>query len=399
MIASSSRGGSSFLFSLLRRTGHFVSLPGEHAHLYKLYGLTRPVDVIAHDGDVDLTGDLDGFAADLFSGCSRRDFDGAANPTEFEPTLLAALAQQWPFIADRVEEVRPTVKRLVKVASGRVPFDHDGLLLTVVMALRKGGYPIDPWYYDMSAVRIVERFPSLIRPHGPPNVTTLVEEPPFVVPRPSVSTGPSDVNRRPLLLKASIDAYRLDVIRTLFPAADVRVVHLLRNPAAAVNGLMDGWLDRGFYSHNVTARQTLAITGYSHLPWGRSWWNFDLPPGWRAVADRPLIEVCATQWRSAHESILDSLGRTGLPTIRVRAEDLFLRDRRQAALRRVMRFAGVPDSASGSLDLPPVMATALPRPARWRARYRLLRAAVAAPEICALSDALGYGSRPDEGWV
>ena len=146
-------------------------------------------------------------------------------------------------------------------------------------------------------------------PQDRPDPSYCLEEPPFVVPTPRRLPTADELRRTPLLLKAPLDAYRLDVLRAVFPLARFTVVHLTRAPAASINGLYDGWLDRGFFSHRFPDR--LAIPDYSDTAdWARSWWNFDLPPGWQEYTTRPLAEVCALQWRSVHEHILHGLANS-----------------------------------------------------------------------------------------
>ncbi|MDP9071610.1 MAG: sulfotransferase [Actinomycetota bacterium] len=83
---------------------------------------------------------------------------------------------------------------------------------------------------------------------------------------------------RPLVLSTPRNAFRLAFLRSLFPAARFRVVHLTRNPAASVNGLIDGWLHHGFF--NMAVDEPLAIAGYTDaFPlWGDRWWCYDFPP-------------------------------------------------------------------------------------------------------------------------
>jgi hypothetical protein len=187
-----------------------------------------------------------------------------------------------------------------------------------------------------------------------------------------------------------VDAYRLEQLRELFPAAHMTVVHLVRNPAAAVNGLIDGWLDRGFFTHRLGDLSPLNIDGYSHLPWGRQWWNFDLPPGWSGVAERPLPEVCAYQWCAAHQAILAD-ARVADAYIRVCAEDLtYGKTRRLNAVGQVIRQLG--------LTAPPVpmrperfvMMTVRPRPGRWRTRGSQLRPVLETPAVRSMAERLGY---------
>ncbi len=399
-ILASSRGGSSLLFHLLRSTGAFLSLPGEHTHLYKLHGLGLGAEPDAHDGEVSVAADHDGFAQHVFRDCSVADAEALERPEEFVGDVVRRLLGQWPALADHVEQVWTLAERALPTRDRWPSFDQDAYLLDLIGLLRTAGHAVNPWYYDLPAAAVEARFPGLARPTAPPpGVPTIIEEPPFVVPRPVTAPAPAG-DARPLLLKASVDAYRADLLPKLFPDAEVRIVHLVRNPAAAINGLYDGWLDRGFYSHDLTGRATLAIDGYSHLGWGRTRWNFDLPPGWREVAAAPLAEVCAFQWRQAHAHALDAGRDWPGPWLQVHAEDVMAGgERRRAALAAILGLAGADPAELGSTSDAPVMATTPPAPGRWRRRADVLAPALATAATAELAVALGYGAEPNDRWT
>lgn len=400
VVLSSSRGGSSLLFSLLRATGAFMSLPGEHTHLYKLYGLGAPNSGM-HDGWTGPAPDVDGFRHGLLSEATAGDAAHGVDAGRFPYEFAARLIVQWPHLAPHADQVVTTAAELLD-SRGTERFDADSFLLAALTELATGGHAVDPWYYDIPASAIEA---SGWKPSGytgpPPGVRTIIEEPPFLVPRPQRPASSDPDGSTPLLLKASVDAYRVETIPKLFPAADIHAVHLVRNPAAAVNGLIDGWLHRGFYSHDVSSAAALNIAGYSHLSWGDSWWNFDLPPGWENFVDSPLPVVCGLQWQQAHTSIVASLEQSVISSIRVRAEDLFHSRHRRHILKRIFDHVGVAadDVASAADRVRPVMATAAPRPARWRDRAELLAPVLATPGIREVSRLLGYGEEPDQEWI
>jgi hypothetical protein len=68
---------------------------------------------------------------------------------------------------------------------------------------------------------------------------------------------------QPLVIKTPGNSYRLPFLRALFPKARFRVLHLVRHPAEAINGLVDGWLYHGFFAQNLPGR--LRIGGYSDV--------------------------------------------------------------------------------------------------------------------------------------
>ncbi len=236
---------------------------------------------------------------------------------------------------------------------------------------------INPYYYDLD-VASYEREKHLLgcKPFlGPPDPYYCLEEPPFIVIRPRMSPTNNDIREKPLLLKASVDVYRMPLLRTLFPNAEFKIIHLIRNPAASINGLYDGWLDRGFYSYNLANYDhRLAIPGYSdRYSWGQYWWNFDLPPKWEELANIPLEYVCGFQWLSSHKAIINN--------------------RRCETMDLILRFIGIDmDAGLQSIiqQLPVVMPTKPPTINRWLARKEVLLPVLAQTPMKEMLHELGY---------
>jgi hypothetical protein len=270
------------------------------------------------------------------------------------------------------------------------------VLLAIVRELRARGWPINPWYFDLPGPLIRREFPEIALPQGPPPALgRSLEAPPFLVPRPAKIPVEADAGR-PLLLKASMDAYRIPFLRRLFPDARLRIIHLTRNPAAAINGLIDGWLHHGFFSHNLAGRAVLTIDGYAGW-WAGSWWNFDLPPGWRCLVRQPLASVCAAQWAAAHNAILAGLPGQDTQIARVRAEDVLNARRRRRTITQLLEFCAVRPAAPPRARV--VLATDDPKPARWHARAVQLESVLADPVIRECSGRLGYGPLPTADWT
>ena len=259
---------------------------------------------------------------------------------------------------------------------------------------------INPHYYDLSRTLIGRLCPSP-RPTGPPG-SRIIEEPPFVTISPWQTAPQLD---RPVIIKTPSNAYRLPFYRALFPDARLRLIHLTRNAAAAINGLYDGWrYPEGFYSIPLPGQ--LNITGYSDVfpDFGRDWWQYDLPPGWQDWTDRPLESVCGFQWRSAHRAILQfTADNPDVDVHRVRFEDLIgSTESARTAIDGLIDWLGItpdpPLSETTLLTMPLVMSTDKPRHRRWFSKATLLEPVLARPDTGALMASLGYDPDP-ETWL
>lgn len=100
-----------------------------------------------------------------------------------------------------------------------------------------------------------------------------------------------------MLEKTPQNALRIPFLRALFP--DTRFLVLYRDPAQNISSILEGWQSQRFIAYR-------ALPGWQHG--ARS---FLLTPGWEMLADRPLVEIAAQQWRLANETILADL--TALP--------------------------------------------------------------------------------------
>jgi hypothetical protein len=165
-----------------------------------------------------------------------------------------------------------------------------------------------------------------------------------------------------LVEKTPKNALRIPFLRELFP--DARFVVLRRDGRAAVSSLLSGWRAPGRYeSYDVPAK--LRIGGYSG---GR--WCFLLPPAWRELVDRPLVEVCAAQWRSAVDAIdaaLPELRADGV-VAELSYEDLVAQPAK--VLRRVCQELALDWSnniVDGDGELGVVNAVEAPAPDKWQA--------------------------------
>ncbi len=391
VVASSSRGGSSVFTEMLRHAPSLCHFRAEVNPFFGLAGLAHPEsgpdDALAPGAPGDL-GLLDAELALDAGGWAPLEVRGAR---AYGLDLAWRLTAQWPTLPiDPLQVVRWTRETLVECS----PVDLAGFHLALLRRVRAAHPELSPWFYDLDPERIRLAFPGLEPSAGAPGPVVL-EEPPFVLARPWRPVSDEGLATRPLVIKTPSNAYRLRWLAALFPSARLRILHLTRNPAASINGLVDGWRYRGFHSHRVGG---LAIAGYDDP----DWWKYDLPPGWRDWADQPLEQVCGFQWRSAHEHVLAYLAQRRPDTLRVRFEDV-VGDRatRRRAWGRIAAWLGV-DLGLAVSDivehgLPPVMATHAPRRRRWFAKAAQLEPVLARADTRELAARLGYAD--PASWV
>ncbi|MBW3643555.1 MAG: sulfotransferase [Actinobacteria bacterium] len=375
-VVSSSRGGSTLFGEILRRCGDLLHLRAEVNPLFVVAGLDG--------GDVGILAEE--LAAEIGNPAS---VVGEEELDDLSLTIAWRLTAQWPELDVDPDEARrwghEAAVDLRKAPDGRE------LHLRVLAQARRRHPTINPYYYDLPPQLVAERFPDAPPPSGPPG-DHLVEMPPFVLVRPWRRPGRAVLGSRPLVLSTPRNAFRLPFLRALFPEARFRVIHLTRNPAASVNGLIDGWLHHGFF--NVAVDEPLGIRGYSDTfaGWGERWWCYDFPPAWRDFTDATLAEVCAEQWRSHHKAVLSFLVDTPeVDACRLRFEDV-------VGARQAQLFADLDEwlgtggavTAAAALELPPVMATAPPRPRRWEPRAEVLAPVLRSEPVADMTEALGY---------
>ncbi len=414
VIGSSSRGGSSIFTEILRRTPQLLHFRAEVNPFFVLGGRTWPEsgtdsDALGADHVDPLDPRLDALSEDLAFDCGTAEdtLPDEASVARFVVDLTARLTIQWPTTDFAVEDVRGAVTATLTTLRDEHGWPVGGfpdaqLFHALFLARIRRIHPVvNPHYYDLSAALIARHDPGAPLPSGPPG-GWLLEEPPFVTIVPWHRATATALAERPLVIKTPSNAYRLPFLQALFPHAEIKLLHLTRNVAASVNGLYDGWRFPGFYSHALD--RPLGIRGYTDTfpAWGNRWWKFDLPPGWPAWTDRGLEEVCAFQWRSAHQALLDWLDADPSrrdASVRLRFEDVVgTSERQQDLFATLTRWLGITMDAplQNVLGhaLPPVMVTETPRRQRWFKRADLLSPILSDPGSRELMERLGYAPDP-----
>jgi hypothetical protein len=230
----------------------------------------------------------------------------------------------------------------------------------------------NPWYYELPRDVLEARFGT--PPVGPAGADDPGEIAPFTFD--AHGEHPTLENRAArlrLLDKDTSHVYRIPLLRRLFP--DARFVFVTRDGPSGVSSLIEAWRHpRWFFSYRMPAE--LRIAGYSdRFPWGRNWWNLNLPPDWRTLADRPLEEICAAVWASgnleilAHAPELEALGQA----VTVRYEDLV--ENPAGTLARVAEVVEIDPrqvEVEPGYTAPAVVTDEQPSPGKWRRNAALI---------------------------
>lgn len=421
IINSASRSGSSLLFAILKNIPNVYSSSGESTPFYKLNKLSFGVflsDEIPEEFkgvDTCLSGISRDFLSD-FSIASSQNNIFADNKLldRYIDDLALRFSLQWPQVDFSYNVFRRLAGQAFDIYSRSYQkFFKELFYLELLWFLRCEYKTINPYYYDIPAEMVKKRFPALLVPSAPPDSVLTIEEPPFILLSPERKVDSRDLADKILLLKSSVDCYKMHFIETLFPCADIKIIYLTRNPAASINGLCDGWLHRGFFSHNLKpfldkntrglGQEILKISGYSdRYEWGKWWWNYDLPPGWQNYMHSKLEEVCAFQWYSANMAIQKYLNKSQKQYCLINYEYIIKSsESRTIEIDKIKNFIGIKGCIAKLLtqdNLPIVQATEIPQLYRWKKRKDALFSILNSPKISEMSSRLGYNKDNIKEW-
>jgi len=99
--------------------------------------------------------------------------------------------------------------------------------------------------------------------------------------------------------KTASNCFRLGFVNEVFP--DAKIIYPTRDGHNNINSLINAWLHPNrFFTYDIPVN----IKGYEH---GK--WKFVLPPGWSDYTNRSLEEVCAFQWQSCHQFMLNEIAK------------------------------------------------------------------------------------------
>jgi hypothetical protein len=327
LLASSSRGGTSVTAELLQWQGadcnepsqRLLTLPGEEKPHLILAGLGFPArheyfdDLTETDAKEDLVSLLfDEIASEVGYPMAR-----CNNLWLYATQLYRRLLLQWPSDLTKLK-TEEAITLLARSLQLRFPEGYCDSLRNrrQVLAVCVRCFPfIRPSFYDCWRVRSTEDLTLLA--DGPWSI----EETPFVLPPPWHNATPQEIDQGCLLLRDPSNAWRLGFWRSIFPKQRIDILHLIRDPRESVQGLCDGW-NYPFGFQTMPSERALSIHGYTDTAslggsdWKQCRLNFSIDTTLsRKLLDEhramTLVEICAHQWRRAHESILTEAQRFG----------------------------------------------------------------------------------------
>jgi len=188
-----------------------------------------------------------------------------------------------------------------------------------------------------------------------------------------------------ILEKTPRNAINIPFLLKVFPNAKFILLH--REPWANVASLVEAW---------KVGLQSGRFVTFMDLPgWDRAAWCFLLPPGWRSMIGKSLVEIAAFQWSASNSIILDQFavlppGRWSAVSYRSLVSDPSgVRAKLCRFVNAELRNDGVP---VGALPLSLTTLTP-PHPDKWRKYEREITALLPSldtvswriAELCALS--------------
>jgi hypothetical protein len=381
VILTSSRSGSSLVKKILDQHQDVAFLSGETEPFLTLsqngFGFTSDSDAL--DQLVNKDNLLNNIFDDLgVSSAQLCDIDTIKN--RWRKRFLIHFPELFCDDENYKKLLQSLDESLLKVMNGKIKEEKE-----IHKIILDNVFKNEPWrinYYDnYSGASFAPPF----------NESSKIEEPPFVTPSLYKRTFTiEDTDNKVLIFKTPQDCYRIGMYEQLFPNAEIKYIHLTRGYAQTVNGLIDGWLSQtGFFAHDMEkAKVILGIKGYSDfVEFGKRWWKFDIPPNWRSFTQANLIDVCANQWISAHQTILDSK----IPCLRIRFED-FISDPSNIT-KIILDYLGLKNMDMPN-KLPFVMTVEEPRVYRWQKREKEILALGERREIREIMELLGYTMNP-----
>lgn len=401
VIASPFRGGTSLLTELLRYADDLLHFQAEMQPILRLAGWTYPENGAGSECITELVGDTQLLEWELGSdiGNPVREWN-SIDWHRYAQDFLWRWIVQWPELPVGLADVDGMVqKALDDLAAGRLAGRSDpvrAVSLAMLKMLAERSQAANPFYVDVSEAEIRDILPDLSRPAGP-HGRTVLEFAPLAIPQPWKTVTRDDVEHTTVITKTPVNVYKMLALQEFFPRADIRVIHLTRNPGAAISSYREAWLSPWFFNAPVDVQ--LRIDGYTdpRHPWSSNWWKLDFPPGWQGLVHRSLEQVCAAQWCASHTAVLNFLAENRhIPVFRLKYEDLIGTEaERVLAIDELAGWLGTDRSrllGPALRGLTPMNSITSPRAAKWRGSYDVLQEVLESGDVRAVAAELGYSA-------
>jgi len=399
LILGSPRSGTSVVKSILATNREILSLPGEHRYYFTLLRKNFP--------DIGVFKECDNTPVEYESKTSLLEsifyetgqpFAGQLSKSiiqKYSFDWAARLIVQWPDLEldpnKIVSHVNDACSKYCKLGKDNLEY-LDLLLLKEFVKLND---EINPYYYDVNQEILKENFKEFRRIVHPPG-NTIIEISPFIILKPQKVRSGRDVKSK-LLLKASSDPYRMDTISDLFEGYKLNIIHLTRNPLAAINGLIDGWEHNCFWQHELRSPFYLKVEDTSDF-----WmdWNFDLYESFNPYLKKELVDLCADQWIDSNKTIIKYLNSKNAETfLRIKFESFQLPSKRVIFFKEINDFLGIDEFFSIPSTVKQVNITAPPKTKRWQNRSNILLPLLEKIELTSLADLIGYKTAEIDSWL
>jgi hypothetical protein len=370
VVLSASRSGSSLIYNALCSTGEIVAPAGEHEPWITLSENKYPF----------------------------KQSDAISDDIDNQPKLLRLMRNDL-LVRSKRESAESTLPHLSnRLIIRRSEGDANAAVLDDIRAQEEVG--LEYWERVIAELggTALKPMPVEVSQFTDPEFSLPIENPPLIDQPLSHIASDDELSVKTLLFKSPSDVYRSGMYEQLFPNATIRYIHLSRGFVQTTNGLMDGWQkdDTDFISNPVGIPNPLNIQDYSITDLTKSYWCFDLFPGWEKHTDSTLLEVCADQWLNAHIHALENFDSSG----RVSFEQFYTDPAKFYALLSDLTDIDTTDY-NWSKN---IMSTETPSQYRWKKRETTFRnlsrylPGEALSRIREVQDELGY-SMQEETWT
>lgn len=154
-----------------------------------------------------------------------------------------------------------------------------------------------------------------------------------------------------MLEKTPKNALRIPFLSAIFPRA--KFIYLYRNPRENISSIIDAWKSGRFVT-------------YKKLPERKSSWSLLLIPGWRNLPEEDVAFTAASQWKKAHETMLEDVAQmSSKKVLGIRYEDFL--ENPQVYIEKICEFVDISWDKNLEKNLPLSRHTLTkPDPYKWK---------------------------------